>query len=141
MEAVAAFSIACNVMQTIKFTCEVADACKKVFRDGSTDPGLLKLTKDSVRLFGNLAHSLDQNRPRTADEEELFRIAEDCMAASKTLIAKLNKVSQPRAQRQFWRSIPAGLQAKLRESEIEKLRGRMQAHKEVLELRLLVRVW
>jgi len=141
MEALAAFGIACNVMQTIKFTFEVSDACKKAFRDGSVDPDLTQLAKRSAGIFTDLTQSLGQFQPMDEDQHELAGIARDCLAASDVLNMEVAKIAHAGAQGKHFRSLRLGVRAKMKESKIEKLRAKMQRHQAVLELRLLIRVW
>ncbi len=141
MEAVAAFSLVCNVMQTIHFTCETVAACKSTFRTGDPDPSLGKYAKQSVQVYEDLRDSLVGVQPLNKDETELVAIAEDCLEAATALKTKLGKFSAPAAKGGRWTAIRRGVGAKFMEQRLDKLRRRMKDHQDVLESRLLVRVW
>jgi len=142
MEAVAIFSIACNVMQTIKFGTEVASASKSVFRQGTaTDPHFQDRVDRSRQAYETLQRSLGQFQPQNEDEYELARIGQECVDACTALSRAINRIQHPQAKGRLIASVARGLQAKLKQDKIDKLKNLMEGYQSVLELRLLIRVW
>jgi len=141
MEALVAFGIACNVMQTIKFTIETADGVKKLFRGGSANPELSQFVNRSVDVYTRLEHSFNQFRPQKVEEYELAGMAEDCLASSNKLRAELLKLVRPTARGSLIRSMVGGFRVKMSEGKIQELKRDMQNYQKVLELGLLARVW
>ncbi|KAK5651689.1 hypothetical protein OQA88_11755 [Cercophora sp. LCS_1] len=139
MEALAAFGVACNVMQTIKFTFEVVEAGKKVFRDGSPDPRLQELVQSSTQAYTKLEESLVAIQHPNADERELIRVAQNCLNAASALTAEVAKVNRPAAKGSIWISFKTGTRAKFVARKIDKLKADMGDHQRELELRVLMR--
>ncbi|KAK4446737.1 hypothetical protein QBC34DRAFT_147976 [Podospora aff. communis PSN243] len=140
MEAVQALGLACNVMQIITFTCETANAAKKLFRDGLDDPRLLPLAEGSVELYRTLEKDLSRFQPLSEDEVRLARIARDCVDAGTILRTEVANLTLSKTQGRLLRSVRAALKAKASEGKLEKVRRSMEAHQKVLELGLLMRI-
>ncbi|KAK0618859.1 hypothetical protein B0T14DRAFT_397187, partial [Immersiella caudata] len=140
MEALAALSVACNVLQIIASTCEVANAAKKFFREGSDDPKLFTQTEDAASLCRDLEKELAKFQPLSEDEVRLARIAKDCVDSRTVLRTEIEKLASRKTQGKRLRSVQAALKAKVSEGKLEKLRRSMETHQKALELGLLTRI-
>ncbi|KAK3358684.1 hypothetical protein B0T25DRAFT_530909 [Lasiosphaeria hispida] len=141
MEALAAFGLACNVMQTIQFTFEVSAACKSLFRNGAADPCLEKLVERSEQLYQSLKDSLLHAQPVNRDEHELATIAGDCLDAAAELKREVGKLTRRTTKGKRLTSLARAVEIKVvRQGRVDKLKAKMANHQKVLETRLLVRV-
>lgn len=143
MEALAAFGLACNVMQTIHFTVETVSAVKNVFKNGSVDPSLRTVAARSESVYQSLSSSLLAVQPLNGDDHMLVVIAGDCLDAAKKLKAEVDGLTFPAAKGKFAIAVLRVLQMQLKGSNgrLEKLNNKMMAHQRVLEAGLLARVW
>ncbi|KAK0721162.1 hypothetical protein B0H67DRAFT_644313 [Lasiosphaeris hirsuta] len=141
MEALAAFGLACNVMQTIQFTTEVSAAYKSLFRNGAAEPGLEKLVERSEQLYKSLNDSLLHAQPLNRDEHELVLVARDCLDAADELKEEVAKLTRRTTKGRRLASLTRAFEMRMvRQGKVDKLKTRMANHQKVLETRLLVRV-
>ncbi|KAE9364918.1 hypothetical protein N431DRAFT_386847 [Stipitochalara longipes BDJ] len=143
MEAVAALSIACNVMQVISFGHETISLCKRLHHGGSLNADL----EHNARHLSGLSESLRDSisaartaRPLTKEQNDLKAVAERCLEASTKLRHELDKFSMP--------GTPSGLatlkkafRAQFRKNSIEALRKIMNECQSTLQSDLLFRLW
>ena len=85
MPGVEAFSLACNVMQTIQFACDITKLCKVIYQTGKVEPGL----SENASLLGTVSLEMlkhyDAMSPKTASEKNLVSVAEECKKAANGL--------------------------------------------------------
>ncbi len=142
VEALAAFSIACNVMQTISFAHEVFGIVQTLREGGSVDPDLDGFATQLGQLSGALQASLS-NPPSVGsvgDLDELIKAAKRCVAATDTLKEELNKVSLGAKGKR----LPAafvGIKAVAKKRKFGRLEKNVMTCQKLLESRLLVRIW
>ncbi|KAK1756677.1 hypothetical protein QBC47DRAFT_168176 [Echria macrotheca] len=139
MEALAAFSLACNVMQTISFTIETVSLFKNVFSQGSAHPNAAAVVDRFCQLCSSLSASLPTG-PSNEDERRVVEIAQDCLRAAAELRVEIAKTSFPSAKGSVVTSAFRGVQAKFRVGRLEKLERRMRTHQRLLESGILVRI-
>ncbi|KAK3326881.1 hypothetical protein B0H66DRAFT_170482 [Apodospora peruviana] len=141
MEPLAAFGLACNVMQLIHFTGETASLCKKVFRTGFPDPGLARYVEDSAQLHTHITQwMVEAQQPLNEEENELLQIAEKTKEASNNLKREVDRLTRPSAKGKKFASVVGAVKAKIRENKVEKVERRMHDYQRILESRLLFRV-
>jgi hypothetical protein len=139
MDPVSALGLACNVMQIISFCHETITLCKRLHRDGSSDPNLDHVTSHLSRLSNNLRDSIDaakQGVPLKQQEKELQSIANECYKASTALQLELAKVANVSVG-SHRSAIKATLKTVWRKSNLEKLEKTMNTNQRLLESKLL----
>ncbi|PHH90563.1 hypothetical protein CDD83_3289 [Cordyceps sp. RAO-2017] len=143
MEALAAFGLACNVMQVIGFVHDGAQVGKTIYETGCLDPSLAEATSCLSKGVEDLELSIETApRPWNRDEQELFDIAKGSLntaLALKTELVKIAGISskgkQSAAFRGWLRVMTGG------KRKIDKMEKEMRSRREMLENRLLLRVW
>lgn len=75
-EALAAFGIACNVMQVVGFVQDGVHMSKAIYETGSLDPQLARTTSYLTESSEGLRDSLGHVLPLGKDEQELLEIAQ-----------------------------------------------------------------
>ncbi|KAJ4201739.1 hypothetical protein NW759_015570, partial [Fusarium solani] len=96
LEAVAAFSLACNVLQVLEAAYKVAGACKRIYQTGQPDSATLghnalQLRNISHRL-GNQLNDITTN-PLSHDDSLLRDLAAQCAATANELLDQITSVS------------------------------------------------
>ncbi|KAM4058922.1 hypothetical protein HRG_008201 [Hirsutella rhossiliensis] len=142
LEVLAAFGLACNVMQVIGFVHEGVQVGKTIYDTGCLDPSLADATDCLAKGLEDLKRSLETTpKPLNRDEQELLDVAMGSLDTATGLKAELDKIAgvaskskQSAALRGWLRTIMGG------KRRIEKLEKAMRSRREVLESRLLLRV-
>jgi N-terminal domain on NACHT_NTPase and P-loop NTPases len=142
MDPVSALGLACNVMQIISFCHETISLCKRVHREGSSDPNLDHVTSHLSRLSDNLRDSIDaakQGKPLNRQEKDLQSIANECYKASAAVQLELAKVANVSVG-SHRSAIQATLKTVWRRSNLEKLEKTMTTNQRLLESKLLEQI-
>jgi len=148
LEPLAAFGLACNLLQTVDVAVKTAALCKQVFDTGATDLSAnlslhventvksVQRLEDSIKNVGN-AQSMKQ------DEKELLGYAVGCRDLALNMKKETDKMAISSAKGKRWASFVAGLRIKFGNSvkRIEEMEKEMQRYQSLLESGLLVRVW
>lgn len=98
MEAIAALSLACNVMQVLEFTTTTARWCKEIYETGQTaanedvDRNSQRLSESTARLSEAIANASTVQNMIARDEQELLVQARDCTGSAKDLHEELAKL-------------------------------------------------
>jgi hypothetical protein len=95
MEALAAFSIACNVIQVVDFSLELFRDGKQITHSGSTAKldDLSLVSKQLEDLCQDLDMSLQTApRPISKDNDHLLQVAQGCSRAAHDLQKKLGEI-------------------------------------------------
>ncbi|KAK3365484.1 hypothetical protein B0T24DRAFT_391162 [Lasiosphaeria ovina] len=141
LDALAAFGLACNVMQAISFAFKTASVCKEVFRTGSPDSNLNQLVLDASKVHENLKKSMVSVQPLNKDEKDFLDIAERSLQVIVELKTEIDRlVARHQAKGSVRASVSTTLRALYKKPALEKLEKRMQAYQSVLESGLLLRV-
>lgn len=79
MEAIAALSLACNILQVAETSLKVVNLFKQGYKHDST-----KEREDAIRLSDNMSSAVTElessmQRPLTKDDSELYQIAQLCL--------------------------------------------------------------
>ncbi|KAK1777057.1 hypothetical protein QBC45DRAFT_331542 [Copromyces sp. CBS 386.78] len=141
LEGLAAFGLACNVMQAISFSIEMISVCRTVFHNGSPDPSMASLLTHSTDITTSLERSISSASSIGPDERKLLDIARECLDVIAKLKIEVGKCSSSSAKGKYLPSIGLALQAKWKESKVAKLESQMQKHQRVLDSGLLVHIW
>lgn len=142
LEALAAFGLACNVMQAISFTKETVSICKTIYQSGSADPDLAQAVINLSKVAVDLNTSLRQApKPLEDDQQALLDIATDTASSITALKNEVDKVSSKAVKGKYKASIMASLRMMIGQNNLEKLEKRMLIHQKALETQLLARIW
>ncbi|KAK3369832.1 hypothetical protein B0H63DRAFT_485620 [Podospora didyma] len=140
MEALAAFGLACNVMQAIHFALKTATMCKTAFKTGNANLPLTELVNDSAQVHESLRDSILSAQPLTRDEKEFLDIAEKTLVAATQLKREVTKVASPSSKGRLMASLGIVIKTKWRESKVDDLKKALEGYRHVLETRLLIRI-
>lgn len=124
MEAIAAFGLACNVMQVIDFSFTLAKECREILENGSLqDHDQLNDVVSAIkRISENVSNQLASNEHRLTPEEEAPRdIASKTTRCAKKLIAVLEKFNLKGREPGFSNALRL-ITATSKRKNIEKLR-------------------
>ncbi len=143
LEALAAFGLACNVLQVINFVQEGVQIGKTIYDTGCLDPNLADTTDCLTRGLDGLKKSLETaTKPLNRDEQGLLDIAQSCLDIGSVLKNELDKIAgiaskgrQSAALRGWLKMIMGG------KKKIENMEKAMFSRREVLENQLLLRIW
>ncbi|KAJ6032484.1 hypothetical protein N7540_003216 [Penicillium herquei] len=129
-------------MQLIGFVKDGVHVCKSIYETGSLDPNLAETTEYLAKGLGKLEVSLGQFRPLNADEQELVDIAQGSLVTARELKGELEKISSGSSKGKHAAAFKGWLRAVLGgKKRIEKLEKVMRDRQQILESRLLLRVW
>ena len=141
MEALAAFGLACNVMQVIEFSITAARWCKEIYDTSQTasneslDRNAHRLSETTARLSSSI-EAWKGRRGIEADEEELLTHARGCTGIAKEIqeeLAKLRSAGSKSRRGVFKKALQARWNAK----KIENLNKRLQERQTALQTMLL----
>jgi hypothetical protein len=142
LEPLAAFGLACNVMQVIGFGRDVVTTCRAIYQTGSLDTSLTADADHLASALGELEMSLKLPcGPLNADEQALVDIAVEGQAAAKELKTEVHKISGNASKGKAVQAISGGFKTAFRKRRIEKLEKALMASQRALESRVLVRIW
>ena len=133
MEAVAAFGLACGIIQIIDFSTKVVKKCREIYRDGALSDN------DEVEVWArnllNIRSDLDLEGNH--GEDDLLDLGSKCASTAEELVAELEdlKVDSPHRKREAIRKTIMTVTKKKRIQSIEK---RLKGYTKILESRILV---
>ena len=141
MDAIAAFSLACNVVQVVNLSMDVVSICRELYRGGSLSKYDhlehmanhlidLRTALDSPTAQGN------QNLGQCQDQV-LLDLAEKCSTTAKELSGELQKlkINGPHNKRQVIRKSAKSLWKK---NSIERIQTRLDEYQKILNSRILI---
>jgi hypothetical protein len=141
-EALAVFGIVCNVMQVIGFVQDGAHMAKAIYKTRSLDPNLAQTADYIQGGLERLKDSLEKGRPLVQDEEELLDIANGSLETAKELKAELENIAGTLAKGKYSAAFRGWFKAALGgKRKIETLEKVMHNRQQILENRLIVRIW
>lgn len=142
MEALAAFGIACNVIQVISFSHEVLSTCKRVCRDGSPQPDLEKNSNQLQRLSTKLLESINEPQSTLSKQQyELRSMATRLCDTIGQLITLLDDVKTDGASSRLTavkKTFKNNFRYKQKIRELEKA---IQSHQNTLDSGMLAHLW
>jgi hypothetical protein len=140
-EALAVFGIVCNVMQVIGFVQDGAHMAKAIYKTKSLDPNLAQMTDYIKGGLERLKDSLERGKPLIQDEEDLLDIVNGSLETAEELKAELDKIASTLAKGKHSAAFRGWLKALGGKWRIERLEKVMHDHQQVLESRLIARIW
>ncbi len=142
MEAIAALSLASNVLQVVDFTATTARWCKQIYDTGQTasnedlDRNGQRLSESTARLSGAIANASNSHNVIAKDEQELLVQARDCTDLAKKMheeLAKLRLDGSKSRRVAFTRTV----QARWKTKKIQSLEKKLSDRQVVLQTLLL----
>ncbi|ERF74585.1 hypothetical protein EPUS_00715 [Endocarpon pusillum Z07020] len=140
MEGVAAFALACNVVQVVELSIEVAGIIQQTYSRGRSDDNAT--TQDISERLNTLSQTLNQSL--TADarhgsptiaELQLQQIAPECSKIALELGRELDLFKTRSGKRNALRK---GIRAMMKKGHIEKQKAKLQDYERILNTGLLV---
>ncbi|KAH0559273.1 hypothetical protein GP486_004211 [Trichoglossum hirsutum] len=139
-EAIAAFSLAANIVQFIDFGSNFASNVCKIYwsgRDGAGEiPDLRKITDDLQEVLKGLQLPAGNDGEIPGSERGIRQLAEQCQHVATELLNSLNKVSLPDKARKR-DALKAAFKIIWKEEEIKSLQVRLEGFRHQLTLHLL----
>ena len=141
MEAIAAFSLACNVIQVVHCGIDVVSKCRELCTEGSLSE--YEPLEHMANHLTGLRNALDfplahrnQNICQGQDQA-LLDLAERCSITAEELSGELQKlkVKGPHRKRQIIRNSAIYL---WKNSSIEKIQARLDEYRKILDSRILI---
>lgn len=139
MEAIAAFGLACNVIQVVSFGLEVSSKFKEVQQQGSTVE--VQDLENTSNELATLTLGLDSSiktapAPLTKDDHDLQELSRKCFKAATDLQVELQKLSKRKGQKRG--TLMKTFVTLIRGGAIQDLHTRLREYERVLNTRLLV---
>ncbi|KAF2873979.1 hypothetical protein BDV95DRAFT_319043 [Massariosphaeria phaeospora] len=141
MEGVAAFALACGVMQTISFGLEITSLCRRLYENKSPAPGADKLRSGLQTAAQNLNRSVISTPTPVAQKEErqLQTIAKDLIDIVEELQKELDKAgsgSQPSRRKALGKALKYTLLGG--KSKVEELEKCLKNSQNAMETHILI---
>ena len=147
MEAIAAFGLACNVIQVVDFSTKVAAKCKELYKDGAssenkdiesmakhlTDLSTGLKSPSAVQRPGSVPHSCQDEQ----DLQDLQELAQKCSGTATELIGEIQKlcIHDRRKKRDVLRKAVKVIWEK---DAIEDIQKRLEKYRSALDTRILI---
>jgi hypothetical protein len=142
LEVLAAFGLACNVMQVIAFASETASVCMNIYHKGQYDGDLAGVVAGSIKFCRELETTLRTvPKPLNSDEQQFLDVATQTLAAAQELEAELRKISRESGKGRVGAAIRIGVMARWKTRRIQKLEKSLQDYQRMLESHILLHVW
>ena len=141
MDAIVAFSLACNVVQVVDFSIDVVSTCRELYSDGSLSKydHLEHMANHLIGLRIALDPPTAQGDPNTGQyqDQALLDLAERCSTTAKELLGEVQKlkINGPPSKRKVIRKSAKSLWKK---SSIERIQTRLNEYRKVLDSRILI---
>jgi hypothetical protein len=139
-EAIAAFSLAANIVQFIDFGCNFVSTIWSIYRKGQDGVGELfdleKSAKDLQLVLANLQLPIGTTNERTESERSLQELAEQCQNLATEMLNALRRVSIPDKARKR-DALKTAFRMIWKEDEIKSQQLRLEGCKHHLTLHLL----
>jgi hypothetical protein len=144
MEGIAAFALACNVIQVVDFALKTASKCQQIYKEGRTTEhqDLDYTTKHLAELSEKLSESLKNaktSKPLTKDDQELQDLALKCEESARDLRGELDRLTTP-SRRGRRAAVVKVFKSIRRNGDINEIKDRLGAYERVLNTRLLSRL-
>ena len=141
MDAIAAFSLACNVIQVVQFSMDVVSTCRELYREGSLSKydHLEYMTNHLIGLRNALDSTTVQGNQNIGQcqDQALLDLSEKCSTTAKELSGELQrlKINGPHNKRQVIRKSAKSL---WRKNSIERIQTRLDEYRKILDSHILL---
>ncbi|KAF2662244.1 hypothetical protein K491DRAFT_710188 [Lophiostoma macrostomum CBS 122681] len=143
MEALAAVSLAGNVVQFVEFSCKLFEQATTIYHTGTARGAqdIETLTQQLQALCADLAHgnnSVQQPRPtRLPDQGSLQKLAKDCETVANELLFELHEL-RAKDPNSKWSSFRAALAVSWKEKRVDAMQKRLDSYRSQLVVHLQV---
>ena len=143
MEAIAAFSLACNVIQVVHVSMDMVSKCRELCREGSLSKH--DHLEHLIDHLTGLRNALDsppaqgnQIVPQCQDQA-LLDLAEKCSITARELSGELQKlkINEPFNKRQV---IKKSAKILWKKTSIEEIQTRLDEYRKILDSRILISI-
>ena len=141
MDAIAAFSLACNVVQVVNFSMDVVSICRELYRGGSLSKydHLEDMTNHIIGLRDALDSPTAQGNQNLGEcqDKALLDLAEKCSTTATELFAELQKLKindSPRKRQVITKSA----RSLWNQRSIDKIQIRLDEYRKILDSRILI---
>ncbi len=144
MEAIAALSLASNVIQVVDFSARIVSKGYKVYK--SSDGVLVEdvdaeiITQDLSALNGKLQLSYDNvgsSAPLSEDDRSLMKLCEKSKGLADELLSRLDRVEVSGKHRK-WKSARQALKSVTHRDELSQFLSRLNDYRSELTLHIIV---
>ena len=133
MDPVAAFSLACGVIQVIDFSAKAAKKCHELYRDGASSDN--KQIEEMAKHLTGLRTNLDLTNH--VDMDDLLDLGSKCSSTAEELVTELEKmkVNGPHRKRQ---AVKKTFKSMLKRKAIDDIQKRLEEYRKLLDSTILV---
>lgn len=144
MEAIAAFGLACNVIQVVDFGLKTASKCRQIYKEGATIEvqDLENTSKNLAEVSRDLDAAIRRAqaaKPLKKEDHELQDLSVKCSKIAGDLQVELQKLSSESKQSKR-ASLIKTFKTISRKGTIDDLYKRLSEYERVLNTRLLARL-
>ncbi|KAI4246125.1 MAG: hypothetical protein L6R40_002077 [Gallowayella cf. fulva] len=142
MEALAALSLACNVVTLVDFGLKIASECRQIYKHGTTiqQQDFMSKTQDLLSISGSLEKTIvgsQTSQPLTRGDTELLNVAKKCQSLATELQKELHEAAK-RPPGSSKSSFTGAYRLRRRAGKVENIMTRLLECQKLLETRILV---
>ncbi|RSL80437.1 hypothetical protein CDV31_017123 [Fusarium ambrosium] len=139
LEAVAAFALACNVMQVVEAGYKTVGVCKRIYQTGRPDPALGDYGGQLRDISSALETQLNKTTgPLSPDDTHLRDLAARCGTIANGLLDQIASVSKSAGKRTIGSSIRLAIKSRLKQSDLNRWEKDLAKVQSTMETQLLV---
>ncbi|KAL2669999.1 hypothetical protein Neosp_014878 [[Neocosmospora] mangrovei] len=139
LEALAAFSLACNVMQVVEAAYKTVGTCKRIYQTGQPDPALSDYNKQLRSISGALETQLNKTaNPLSPDDIRLRDLAVRCTTIANGLQDQIASLSKSAGKGTIGSSIRLAIKSRLKQSDLNRWEKDLAKAQSAMETQLLV---
>ncbi|RMJ05304.1 hypothetical protein CDV36_014041, partial [Fusarium kuroshium] len=139
LEAVAAFALACNVMQVVEAGYKTVSTCKHIYQTGQPDPALDDYGRQLRDISDALETQLNKTTgPLSPDDTRLRDLAARCATIANGLLDQIASVSKSAGKRTIGSSIRLAIKSRFKQSDLNRWERDLEKAQSTMETQLLV---
>ncbi|RTE71335.1 hypothetical protein BHE90_014272 [Fusarium euwallaceae] len=139
LEAVAAFALACNVMQVVEAGYKTVGTCKRIYQTGQPDPALDGYGGQLRDISSALETQLNKTTgPLSPDDTRLRDLAARSAAIANGLLDQIASVSKSAGKRTIGSSICLAIKSRFKQSDLSRWERDLEKAQSTMETQLLV---
>lgn len=143
-EALFGIGLLCNAMQIVTFGRDALAVYKHIQNERTPDPRLSQYCEDARACYVDMTKKVQGGlQPLTGDEQELLKLAKDCVKRTDELTTMITTSLVPVGKHGFrakFSAVGKGIKSLWNQKELEALEKNLQAYQALLENRLLSRL-
>ncbi|KAJ4201608.1 hypothetical protein NW767_006695 [Fusarium falciforme] len=139
LEAVAAFALACNVMQVVEVAYKTVGTCKRIYQTGQPDPALDDYSSQLRDVSNALETQLSKAvGPLSSDDSRLRDLAVQCTTIANGLLDQIASVSKSAGKKTIGSSIRLAIKSMLKQNDLNRWEKDLARSQSAMETQLLV---